>query len=197
MKYSTVAAENEEESPWEPLHVEQGFKKEDSTISVFFPNNFHQQWGYGTSDDGILKGLIYNFPQGKGVACIMMSPTPAKTLARNGWTKKKVKEYISEYARIPYSHHPVYYGGETVFEGTDKKSMPMNPEDSIRVIPNPEALWIFVAGGETSNMVIARGSPRFLRESMVNLVSKKVELPARWDKLVEKYKDITPTYSMY
>ena len=38
-KYSMVMAENEEESPWEPLHVEQGFKKEDSAITVFFPNS--------------------------------------------------------------------------------------------------------------------------------------------------------------
>jgi len=28
-KYSMVIAENEEDSPWEPLHVEQGFNKED------------------------------------------------------------------------------------------------------------------------------------------------------------------------
>ena len=27
MKYSLVIAENEEDSPWEPLHVQQGLKK--------------------------------------------------------------------------------------------------------------------------------------------------------------------------
>ncbi len=37
-KYTMVLGENEEESPWEPLHVEYGFKKEDSTLTVFFPN---------------------------------------------------------------------------------------------------------------------------------------------------------------
>jgi hypothetical protein len=38
-KYTMVIAENEEASPWEPLHVQHGFKKEDSTVAVSFPNS--------------------------------------------------------------------------------------------------------------------------------------------------------------
>ena len=41
VKYTMVMAENEEESPWDPLHVEYGFKKEDSTIGVAFPQRLH------------------------------------------------------------------------------------------------------------------------------------------------------------
>ncbi|MGY3691720.1 hypothetical protein ACVIGA_001800 [Bradyrhizobium sp. USDA 3240] len=33
---SITFAENEERSPWEPLHVQRGFKAEDSVVSVFF-----------------------------------------------------------------------------------------------------------------------------------------------------------------
>lgn len=33
---SVTFAENEERSPWEPLHVQRGFKAEDSVVSVFF-----------------------------------------------------------------------------------------------------------------------------------------------------------------
>ena len=32
---SLTFAENEERSPWEPLHVQKGFKPTDSTVSVF------------------------------------------------------------------------------------------------------------------------------------------------------------------
>ena len=38
-KYSLVIGEDEEASPWEPLSVERGFQKEDSTVTVFFPNS--------------------------------------------------------------------------------------------------------------------------------------------------------------
>ena len=48
-KYSLVLGEYEEESPWEPLHVEYGFNKEDSTIGVAFPNTYTQMQPYGTA----------------------------------------------------------------------------------------------------------------------------------------------------
>ncbi len=35
MKYTMCFAEHEERSPWMPLHVERGFKKEDSVVTVF------------------------------------------------------------------------------------------------------------------------------------------------------------------
>ena len=35
--YNNVTfAENEERSPWEPLHVQKGFKADDSTVSIFY-----------------------------------------------------------------------------------------------------------------------------------------------------------------
>jgi hypothetical protein len=35
--YNNVTfAENEERSPWEPLHVQKGFKPTDNTVSVFY-----------------------------------------------------------------------------------------------------------------------------------------------------------------
>ena len=34
-KFSQVIAENEEENPWEPLHVERGFQREQSTLTLF------------------------------------------------------------------------------------------------------------------------------------------------------------------
>ena len=35
--YSNITfAENEQRSPWEPLHVSKGFKPEDSTVSIFW-----------------------------------------------------------------------------------------------------------------------------------------------------------------
>jgi hypothetical protein len=41
-QYSFLVAENEEVSPWEPLHVERGFKKEDSAITLFGGTGFFQ-----------------------------------------------------------------------------------------------------------------------------------------------------------
>ncbi|MEM2425338.1 MAG: hypothetical protein QXM00_12855 [Candidatus Bathyarchaeia archaeon] len=39
-------AENEEESPWEPLHVQRGFKKEDNTVTVFWLGARYRIFGF-------------------------------------------------------------------------------------------------------------------------------------------------------
>ena len=52
-----VIGEDEEASPWEPLSVERGFKEEDNTVTVFFPNTFIQTVPSGTDAQGILDTL--------------------------------------------------------------------------------------------------------------------------------------------
>ena len=39
-KYTMCFGENQEKSPWEPYHVEFGFKPEESTVTVFGINGF-------------------------------------------------------------------------------------------------------------------------------------------------------------
>ena len=101
-----VAGENEEMSPWEPLHVEQGFSRDDSAVTLFFPNCYSQIWQYGSDDKGILGTLIYNLPPGRsGLTCLLMTPTQAKALAQKGWTKPmmdRMQTRAELYATIGY-----------------------------------------------------------------------------------------------
>src|SRR5689334_21115231 len=48
-QYSFLVAENEEVSPWEPLHVERGFKKDDSAITLFGGTGFFQVVDFGSN----------------------------------------------------------------------------------------------------------------------------------------------------
>ena len=57
MKYTLVIGENEAETPWEPLHVERGFQKEDNTLTVFFPNSNMQAVPSGTDAQGIAEAM--------------------------------------------------------------------------------------------------------------------------------------------
>src|SRR2546425_4660725 len=41
-KYSFCFAENEEESPWPPLHVERGYRREQSAVTVYASNSLYQ-----------------------------------------------------------------------------------------------------------------------------------------------------------
>jgi hypothetical protein len=191
-KYTMVIGESEEESPWEPLHVEHGFSREDSTISLFFPNCYSQIWPYGTDDKGILNGIIYNIiPFRTGLFCLVIPPAYAKILADKGWTKKEVKAFISEYARVPAYRHRVYWGA---FSGTPaKEQVPMNPMDSMRILRDPSWIRLLVAGGPGSWMGLHTGA----YFDGMDWVTKKVELPANWEKLAQKYRHVAPTYVRY
>src|SRR5437870_6036814 len=54
-KYTYCIAENEEESPWEPLHVERGFARDASAVTVFAAEGPHNALShYGLTADAIL-----------------------------------------------------------------------------------------------------------------------------------------------
>ncbi len=184
-KYSMLTGENEEESPWEPLHVENGFKREDSTISHSLADSYVRANTFGSDAKGILRGLVSTISGiGFGRGTIMMGSQHAKAFVDEGWTKKEVATFLSEYATIPAYRHRQFYP----FSGTPSKStQPLNPEDSVRLIRDPDSIQLLVAGGPGGLMLR-------LISGMARWVTKKIELPANWEELVKKYEDIVPTY---
>jgi hypothetical protein len=175
-KYSLVIGEDEEASPWEPLSVERGFGKEDNTVTVFFPNSFTQTVPGGTDAQGILdtlSGMVSNT-----MSSLILIPSWAKVLSREGWTKPKIREYLA--ARMK--------PGSSNITGLPEASGP--PKVDLN-----SSLMIVVAGGPGSFIALLRSAgPGFFENE---LVSKKIELPRNWDKLVQKYQNIKPNYEMY
>src|SRR5262249_41614482 len=127
-KFSMCLAEREEENPWEPLHVERGFKKEDSTVTVFvsyasIPHADHKNneavpflKGLATTVSlpgaspttkwvGRPKKNINSFelkPDDYHEDCvIVLCPNHARMLARDGFSKVGVKEVLHSFARLP------------------------------------------------------------------------------------------------
>ncbi|MBI4296809.1 MAG: hypothetical protein HY667_06805 [Chloroflexi bacterium] len=192
-KYTMVVAENEEDNPWEPLHVEHGFKKEDSTVTLSFPQSYDDIYSYGTDDKSLLKTITCNItPQGLGILGIILTPTNARSLASRGWTKDSIKAHIMENARVPWDHHPRYYAGDYL---GDESLPPFKPQDSVPILLRvanqlhdvPVRLYVF--GGVGSWIGILRGGR--------DIVTEKAELPANWEKLIQKYKNVVPTYARY
>ncbi len=185
-KYTLVIGEYEEESPWEPLHVERGFKKEDSTLTVFFPNTFFQSIPGTTDANGILNALV-NL-RGGGMASYLLIPSHAKTLFSEGWTKRKVKEYIAEHLIPPsLSSAPPPSGQRTPLQQAPPSMK-----------PDPDSMIIVVAGGPGAFMgVLTSAGGRGMGGFGNDFVTKNIELPKNWGKLVAKYKNIAPTYARY
>jgi hypothetical protein len=172
-KYSLVIGEDEEASPWEPLSVERGFKKEDNTLTVFFPNTFIQTVPGGTNAQGILdtlSGMVTGT-----MSSIILIPSWAKVLSGEGWTRQKVKEYLVAHGK------PL---GSSVTPSTSN-----SPKISM------DSFMILVAGGPGSFIAVFRSAgPGFFENA---LITKKIELPKNWDTLVAKYKNLKPNYERY
>jgi hypothetical protein len=172
-KYSLVIGEDEEASPWEPLSVERGFSKEDNTVTVFFPNTFIQTVPGGTDAKGILNTLVHMGTT--SMSSVILIPSWAKVLAGEGYTKQDVKDYIAAHRK-------------TV-------EIPGFPNTANPVKMDTENLMILVAGGPGSFIGLLKSvGPGFFNNA---LVTKKIELPKNWDRLVAKYSNLKPIYEKY
>ena len=161
-KYSLVIGEDEEASPWEPLSIERGFKKEDNTVTIFFPNTFIQTVPGGTDAKGILdtlSGMVTST-----MSSLILIPSWAKVLSSEGYTKQKVREYLAAHATSSRSS----------VAGLSNAASP-------RKVDLDSSLMILVAGGPGSFIALLRSAgPGFFENA---LVTKKIELPKNWDNL--------------
>ncbi|HOG47233.1 MAG TPA: hypothetical protein PLB78_11405, partial [Anaerolineae bacterium] len=110
-KFSFCFAENEDASPWEPFHVERGFKPTDSTVTVLGLEGPHdingQDASKATSFLRIVAGSImapgssnFRFVTGSDLV-ICIGPEHAALVARDGLTKDDIREYLFRTARVP------------------------------------------------------------------------------------------------
>ncbi len=108
-KYTFCFAEFEERSNWEPLHVERGFSREESTVTVYAggaPNGIIDQLARGAKALATSYGLAliaaghpkqYNH----GEIVVIVPPEHVDTFAKDGWTKDQIRERIQEVTAKP------------------------------------------------------------------------------------------------
>lgn len=105
-KYTCCIAEREEESPWQPLHVERGFQAEDSTVTVFAaaaPQSVNDH-GNNTAP-GILDTICANLTapgNSGGETIFVIGVEHAKTMSDDGFSKADVRNYIAEKTQQRY-----------------------------------------------------------------------------------------------
>jgi len=173
-KYTLVLGEYEEESPWDPLHVERGFKKEDSTLTLFLPNTFIQTIPRDTNAKGYVETYASLNPG--SMTCLLVVPPHAKVLAGEGWTKKRIKAYILENSQSPFP------------PARDSRGTPILPTQS-----GIDDLMIVVAGGPGAWIGLLRSAGGWEN----SFVTRKIDLPRNWEQLVAKYKNVIPAYAGY
>jgi hypothetical protein len=100
-RYSLCLAEREDSGPWPPLHVEQGYRREQSTVTVLRAetvinvtgglDELASVMGSAASLFGILHG---------GMPGVILSPFTARRLAGEGWTRADVRRELHARGRL-------------------------------------------------------------------------------------------------
>ena len=159
-KFTTCFAEWEERSPWEPLHVERGFKKDESVVTVFGLEAGSRQIADQTSRTAhALVGSLglgmeacwHPKQHGAGEVLLVVSPEHADTISRDEWGKAQVRKRIQEITSRPLRD---LLPNEESGEGIPLKALGIKdptPEQLDQKIPKfrlAENINIIVAGGE-------------------------------------------------
>lgn len=176
-KYSFCIAENEEASPWEPLHVERGFPPGASVVTTHFARStLHVENRISSRPEEILLTIADSmsyaggWQAGRGYT-VVMGPEHAQLLARNGWSKRRAKEFLWEHwgrRRGDLRRLGLYH---EMGDGTDPLSgTGANPDgdddEFVRFGESPDSMLLVVAGANNAGVSTVIPTVRALFHSL-------------------------------
>jgi hypothetical protein len=152
-------AENEERSPWEPLHVQKGYNATDSTVSIFYgcrSTSFclglrERYWREHVRD--MLLGI-----DGHSSPCLLLDPITARQfIDRGGFdTKEKLTRFVHETAEMPAGRYfdlqlvqNYVYPWATFGQEPMATWLKAAPDELIRIFPEKD-INVVVVGGEAN-----------------------------------------------
>jgi hypothetical protein len=150
-KIAYCVAENEEASPWEPLHVEAGWSRDASTVTAVpceGPHNIQDH--FSTTGLGILRTIAGAMGQAgsnnlldRGWPVLSLGPEHAATIARGGYGKQAIKEFVFEHARFPLAR----LGDEYQRQQITRHGVIDDARTMLPIVDSPDAISIVVVGG--------------------------------------------------
>ena len=205
--WRVVLAENEDvlgEIGWPPTSAEFGFEAGDNTVTIArYTGGDMMASVYGDTPervlpyiaDAVLKQNTWQliFTVGKSMGSLrpllVLSPILAQTIAKAGWSKQDVKQYLFDHARLPAWEFERYLGDWTdhVIRSLEAEvnlgKIPrvfLESDDPNRLVPivfEPDDFMIAVAGDPLRN-----NASTFAHNGRLGYpVAKQIELPADWE----------------
>lgn len=145
-RLSYVIAENEAASPWPPLHVERGFRPEQSAVTVMAaeaPHQFYNQ--LSRTAEGVLRTLcddmrISGNVVGQPQYLVVLAGEHTRVIAQDGWTKADIRRFVFEHTHNSIAH----------LKRTHRLAGAVEPADETRMRPlveSPDDILVVAAGG--------------------------------------------------
>jgi hypothetical protein len=150
-KYTFCFAENEAESPWTPLHVDRGFSREASVVTVVgisgtieivdSESRTGADLAQTFAESMLIAGNVGSAGLlGGGEPLVVMPPEHADVFQRDGYSKAHVRQALYERALLPI---------DKLASGLRERAAASGgaPDGFLRIAHAPEDVMIVVAGG--------------------------------------------------
>lgn len=145
-KYTFCIAENEEESPWPPVHVERGFRPEQNAITILAalaPHQFYNQ--LSNTAEEVLTTACAQMRISPGISgqpeyVLIIAGEHMEIIAKEGWSKNDIKQFCFEHTKT------------SIAELKRIQVIPgrilQEDENTLRsLVPTPEDFIVVAAGG--------------------------------------------------
>lgn len=146
-KYTFCIAENEAESPWPPLHVDRGFKREQSAVTIMAALGVHQYSNnMSSTPEGVLTTLCAQMRVSAGTMrqpqyALVFAGEHMAIMAKAGWSRDDVKRYCFENSQISVAElKRIKLKDGDVVAADETAMMPL--------VQAPEDFLVIMAGGK-------------------------------------------------
>ena len=155
-KYSFCIAENEAESPWPPLHVARGFKRDQNAVTIMAALGVHQfSNNLSSTPEGVLTTLCAQMRVSAGTMrqphyALVFAGEHMAIIAKAGWTRDDVKRFCFENSKISVAElkRIKLKGGEVA--AADETAM-------MTLVQSPDDFLVIMSGGRAGGRA---GDPR-------------------------------------
>jgi hypothetical protein len=161
LQYSFCAGEDEENSAWEPFHVERGFKAGDSVVSVFRVTSYIALLApldWDQSPDGLLRHTALSMVSlgntsmyAGNLSCLLLfNHERVQLLADAGISKAEARRMLYEHTRLPTAS----------FRDTDLRAFDERGRiagDKVSLVDSPDDIYLGVMGGPGIHTVFLPG----------------------------------------
>ena len=160
-KYTFCFGEDEEGSPWEPLHVERGIDRERSAVTMVGAQGTHNVLARSLYGETILRFTANsmctvgnnNMLLQTGEPLAIFTSGHASILAGQGFTKAKCKEFIFEHVKVPVSEMLDCRAAGREVRVVNEMIQPCEKAEDIMIVvaggPEPYHLVVLPTFGET------------------------------------------------
>jgi len=184
-EFAMMVGENSEANPWEPFHMELGHRKAANVVTVIGAEGTHNILGIGQGPEGYLK-LVADHMAGmdraaRSVMLLIIAQDTAKMLAGHGWTREKIRQFISQNGKMPFWKYKERFldtGMARMLGGVPSWVFETKDPNAFIPVPFVEQFLILVSGGPGEKSMLIPGW------AGSKAVSREIRLPGHWLELL-------------